>query len=110
MGNRCKDILGQRFGRLVVLERAENYVKPSKTSQTAQWLCQCDCGALIIARGDQLRRGSVQSCGCLHREVAAQQGKKRKKYNKYDLTHDYGIGYTSNTNEPFYLIQKIMTK
>lgn len=25
-----------------------------------------------------------------------------RKFNKYDLTGDYGIGYTYNTNEPFY--------
>lgn len=27
---------------------------------------------------------------------------KRKKYNKYDLSGEYGIGWASNTNEEFY--------
>ena len=34
-----KDLTGQRFGKLVVLSRAEN----DKTKHT-RWLCQCDCG------------------------------------------------------------------
>ena len=56
------DLTGQRFGRLVVLARAEN--KGSKV----QWLCKCDCGGSIIVRGCQLKNGGTRSCGCLHRE------------------------------------------
>lgn len=58
------DLTGQRFGRLVVLARAEN--KGSKV----QWLCKCDCGKLTITLGDSLRFGRTQSCGCRQREVA----------------------------------------
>lgn len=101
MANRSKNICGQRFGRLIVLERVENYIRPSG-NQSAQWLCQCDCGNLTVARGDSLRSGVIQSCGCLHRECAYKQGKSKKKYNQYDLSGAYGIGYTTNTNEPFF--------
>lgn len=52
------DLTGYRFGRLTVLNRAENQGK-----QTA-WLCKCDCGCTTIARGDHLRDGATQSCGC----------------------------------------------
>lgn len=27
---------------------------------------------------------------------------EKKKYNEYDLSHEYGIGYASNTNNPFF--------
>lgn len=102
MAGQCKDMTGLRFERLLVLERVENYIKPSKKSQVAQWLCQCDCGKLTIVRGDALRAGTIRSCGCLHRESAYLQGKNKKKYNIYDLSNEkYGIGYTTNTNEPF---------
>lgn len=101
MGNRCKNICGQHFGRLTVLERVKNYIKPSG-SQVAQWLCKCTCGTKVIVRGDALRSGAIKSCGCLHRETASKQGKSMKKYNIYDLSGEYGVGYTSNTNEPFY--------
>lgn len=38
------NLIGQRFGRLVVLERAEN-----KNSHV-YWLCQCDCGNKTVAK------------------------------------------------------------
>lgn len=63
------DLVGMRFERLTVIERA-----PSN-SKKAYWLCFCDCGNKKIVCGDSLVRGSVKSCGCLHREQAAIQGK-----------------------------------
>lgn len=72
MADRCKNIIGQRFNRLVVLQRAENYIKPLGKGQVAQWLCQCDCGNKIVVRSDSLKSGSVKSCGCLHSEMASE--------------------------------------
>ena len=43
--------------------------------------------------------GSSKSCGCLTKENTR---KANKKYNIYDLTKEYGIGYASNTNKEFY--------
>lgn len=59
-----KDLLNQRFGRLLVLSRAEN-----DRFGHRYWLCQCDCGNTKVIKGDSLRRGLTQSCGCLHSEV-----------------------------------------
>jgi hypothetical protein len=56
-----KDIAGQRFGRLVVLERHD-------LVSEVRWRCQCDCGGQTIARGSQLRSGKTQSCGCRKNE------------------------------------------
>ena len=64
---KCIDLTGQKFGRLTVIERANNYVSP-KGQQTAQWLCKCECGNLIVVRGDSLRTGNNLSCGCLGKE------------------------------------------
>lgn len=67
----------------------------------AQWLCCCNCGSdkKFIVRGSYLRNGSKISCGCTKRE-----GKygRPKLGNKVDLSGQYGIGWTSNTNEEFY--------
>jgi hypothetical protein len=49
---------GQRFGKLIVLERIEN--KHGKT----QWLCQCDCGNTTKKLGVDLKREVNPSCGC----------------------------------------------
>lgn len=55
-----KDLIGQRFGKLVVIERAEN----TKECR-AQWLCKCDCGKTKIIKGKYLLNGDTKSCGCI---------------------------------------------
>ena len=95
--NKLKDLKGQRFGRLVVIERAENFILPSGQPQTA-WLCRCDCGNILKTRSFSLTNGTTKSCGCLAKELRVA---RMKKYNTYDLSGEYGIGYTSK-GEEFY--------
>ena len=95
-----EDLTGQVFGRLKVLRQAEDYVYPSG-KRRSQWLCECMCDrhSLIMAEGTNLRKGNTQSCGCWCDEVRVLAN---KKYNKYDLSGPYGVGWTSNTNREFY--------
>ena len=99
------DLTGQKFGRLTVIERAEDYVQKNG-GRKIMWYCNCDCGnENIIVRGDNIKNGTTKSCGCLHKEISKQNaynlGKANKKYNTYDLSGEYGIGYTSK-GERFY--------
>lgn len=55
-------MIGERFGRLVVVGRA-----PNKGRHSA-WLCRCDCGNETTVFGTNLRRGLTASCKCLHKE------------------------------------------
>lgn len=55
-----KDMTGQRFERLTVVERAEN-----DKQGNARWLCKCDCGNTTIVPAHALRQGRTKSCGCL---------------------------------------------
>ena len=58
------NISGQRFGRLVAIE----YVGSTK-SHNALWLCQCDCGNMIVTRSVTLRKKQTTSCGCYRKEL-----------------------------------------
>jgi hypothetical protein len=60
--NNLKNLSGQRFGKLTVLQRVENYQGINYTA--TQWLCKCDCGNEILVMGNNLRNGRTQSCGC----------------------------------------------
>jgi hypothetical protein len=60
------DLTGQRFGRLLVVERDEN-----DENDKVVWKCQCDCGTITFVRTSSLREGTTKSCGCLHREYLA---------------------------------------
>ena len=53
----------------------------------------------MIVNGIYLKSGHTTSCGCYKREKTVEV---HKKYNKYDLSGDFGIGWTSNTNKEFY--------
>jgi len=57
------DLTSKKYNRLLVLQRYE------KEGKKVYWLCKCDCGNEFIARGDNLKNGEIQSCGCLHRDV-----------------------------------------
>ena len=54
------DLTGKKFGRLTVIERAEN-----KKEGRVCWKCKCDCGNETIVTGKNLRSGHTTSCGCL---------------------------------------------
>jgi len=57
------DLIGQRFGRLTVVEKV-----PNKKSTQAKWRCVCDCGGECEVISVDLRSGHTRSCGCLQRE------------------------------------------
>ena len=92
-----KNIAGLRFGDLVVINQADDYIEPNGKHRSS-WSCVCDCGNHVNVTGSSLLSGTTKSCGCRRRKV----GKRNKKYNEYDLSGSYGIGYTSNTNQPFF--------
>lgn len=58
MGKPAKDLSGQRFGSLVVLRRDR------AVGHSVRWACHCDCGQETTVYGQNLRNGSVKSCGC----------------------------------------------
>ena len=55
-------LVGKRFGRLVVVERDKN---KKDIGRNAHWRCLCDCGNEVTVLGPSLRRGATKSCGCL---------------------------------------------
>lgn len=69
-----KDITGQQFGRLTVIEPTD---KRGKYTESIIWKCKCECGNICYADGAFLRNGEKRSCGCLNKEVAAKAGRDR---------------------------------
>lgn len=101
IGDVLKDMTGQQFRELKVIKRVEDYISPHNRHE-AQWLCICKCGNFKKVRGTSLRQGLVTSCGCYRKKLAVERlVKHNKKYNTYDLSGKYGIGYTED-KIPFY--------
>lgn len=53
------DLTSQRFGKLLVLERAE-----AGANGASRWKCRCDCGKECVVLTASLRSGKRTSCGC----------------------------------------------
>lgn len=68
------DLTGDRYGRLKVIERAEN-----ASDGHAQWLCECDCDKRIVVTSQSLVCNKTRSCGCLRKETIRKINFNRKK-------------------------------
>ena len=89
-----KNEVGNKYGRLTVVSRADDHVS-SGGNKFAMWNCKCDCGnpELIAVLGASLRNGNTKSCGCYAKELA---NLRMRKINLYWLTDDCIIGYCYN--------------
>ena len=76
-----KDITGQRFGRLVAIERL-GFVRigaPEKQQTKTIWRFRCDCGNEVVRKSANAIRGDTLSCGCLKTENTKRLNLKNRK-------------------------------
>jgi hypothetical protein len=59
-----QDLTGQRFGRLIAIEKGPD--KPRKNSNAIRttWNCVCECGQKVNVMSQNLKSGNTTSCGC----------------------------------------------
>jgi hypothetical protein len=97
MDKRVKDLTGRTYGRLTVIGYSH------VNGKTAVWNCRCSCGTEKTVRSTDLKSGSTQSCGCLHREKTVTHGKTKSRCYRiwrgmiqrctnpnHELYHNYG--------------------
>lgn len=81
---RIADRTGQRFGRLVAVERV------GKSAQRQSlWRCLCDCGNETVVPTDKLANGNTKSCGC-HRADFARALPHDQRLNHGHSTRRFG--------------------
>jgi len=82
-----KDLTGQKFGRLTVIEKTGK-----RLCGHIVWKCQCECGNIAEVMGRNLLTGHTKSCGCLEKEINekihikhgdARHGKGKKRARLY---------------------------
>lgn len=66
LSKRAELPIGSRFGKLIVLGRAEDKILKNGRHRS-QFHCLCDCGKETVADIWQLKSGHMKSCGCLRR-------------------------------------------
>lgn len=75
---KVNDISGQKFGRLTAIRDTGK----RKNAQVV-WMCKCDCGEEKEVRGEDLRSGSIKSCGCLKKDSL-----REKNLRLYSIWHN----------------------
>lgn len=85
-----QDLTGQRFTRLVVIER-------DQTQRVTYWVCQCDCGKMKTVSAGNLKTGGVRSCGCLQRETVTVADMIGKRFGRLVVTARAGSKGTAAT-------------
>lgn len=78
---RLRDLTGQKFGRLTVLERGDSLGRVG-----VYWKCKCECGNECTVHGNAIVRGHTKSCGCLAVETS-----KNAKSHGLSSTKEYKI-------------------
>lgn len=101
--SKVHDLTGQRFGRLLVVER-----NGSNNNGRAMWKCKCDCGSEVTILGSMLLNNKAMSCGCLRREIAKETMTKAstKHGGKHDRLYNIWAGMKkrcySSSNKSYY--------
>lgn len=57
---RKRNLLGQKFGKLTVIEETNEI----SDHHNFYWKCQCECGKICYVESRQLISGTTKSCGC----------------------------------------------
>ena len=76
--NNGRDLLGERFGALVVIAQAES------RDGHRFWHCECACGTRKAIRASSLINGNIKSCGC--RSSRRTPPKRRKASAKEQIS------------------------
>jgi hypothetical protein len=71
MASRTKIAPGDVYGKLTIMSRSD-HCPPGFLWGVTLWVARCECGAELVVRGNNLRSGNTQSCGCFRRKRTTQ--------------------------------------
>nr|DAG20580.1 MAG TPA: restriction enzyme [Caudoviricetes sp.] len=89
------DLVGHRFGRLVVL---------SRSTTSAKWICRCDCGNLVEVTTTHLKTGHTKSCGCLQKDITSEVRGINLNGQRFGLLIVEGLDIEKSTSEKKYWV------
>lgn len=118
VNSNLEDLTGQNFGKLKVVRQATDNECTNRPKGIRYWYCLCECGNYHIVGTSDLKRGKVQSCGCLlsaGEEKIAKLLQENKisyvtQYSFPDLQHNgrfyrFDFAILDNKNNLQYLIE-----
>lgn len=100
MNKSIKNILGERYGRLTVINMSDERGLKGQV----KWDCLCDCGNISTVIGSSLRANRTKSCGCLQKDATR---KRSALLNESSLGKRYGklkvveVEYVQDTSRAY---------
>lgn len=93
-----KNLIGQKFGRLTVIEKTEE-----RDGRSIIWLCKCECGNFKKISSRNLIHDKIKSCGCL-RSLGEEKIEKILKENNISFMRQktFSNCINLNTGYPLY--------
>ncbi len=82
------NLVGERFGRLEVLERTG-----TDNGGNSTWRVRCDCGTEKVVDAQSLRGGGTRSCGCLRLEGRKAKDRTGERFGKLTIIERIKGGY-----------------
>lgn len=78
------DLVGQKFGKLYVIEKTN---EKAKNNGEYKYRCICDCGKERLVRGSLLKCGNSKSCGCtgVIKRASISKGYRNKNIRLYNI-------------------------
>jgi hypothetical protein len=68
----------EKYGLLTPIE-----LSYKKRKYDEYWLFKCDCGNIKISRLYDVKRGKINSCGCIHKKQLAERNKANAKHGYF---------------------------
>lgn len=106
------DIIGVRFGRLVVQSYSHAERRKDSGGLKHYYNCLCDCGNICVIERNSLRSMNTSSCGCIKKEMLIKRNKETGSLHgdskKYKRLHNSWSGmlnrceHTNNKNYNLY--------
>ncbi len=99
---KVEDLIGKKYGNLTILSKTDIKTKHGHY----YYKCICDCGIEILVIGDNVRRGTTKSCGCLRKKVtgdrARKHGMKNTRLNRIWRSMNYRCGSPTSKDHAIY--------
>lgn len=80
---RKQNVVGKRFGRLVVTDVRYDISYQGKPAGRAIAFADCDCGEKVVTPLSYITSGNKKSCGCYKKKASSDRARKDLTGNKY---------------------------
>lgn len=98
MQGKKRNLIGRRFGALVVVRQASKASK--KARRNIGWLCKCDCGQEVVVTSDWLLLGRKKACAVNGHFWSSIISKFNGLTTKYPLEHNSWQSMHERCNNP----------